>query len=262
MGDRILTDEEWRDALSAADGVLQNFAHEPKTQARTRADLRPDLMAFSQRRQDRSAPKPKKHSPPKERAEQAMSLLLMVLDQGRKNGQSARLAGKTLGIIGFDTAAQEMARRAHFGFELKILVFDPKPVDPKKLAAVNAKQLSGLDQILPLCDFVSIHESIGEMKRHAINSKHLDLMKPSAVLIQASNGDPLDMHSLAHSLWFETIAGAGMMGCSQEILNSPLFDGVDNLVMMPHGEQPAAKAAVLDEFEDLESIIPTHDRVA
>ena len=67
------------------------------------------------------------------------------------------LGGKTVGIVGFGGIGSRVANRLHFGFDMKILVYDPfvKEEDPqlKKVKGV----LVSLNDLLRQSDVVTVH---------------------------------------------------------------------------------------------------------
>ncbi|CAN0164604.1 unnamed protein product, partial [Chrysoparadoxa australica] len=82
-----------------------------------------------------------------------------------------KVSGKTLGIIGYGRIGQQMAKRAHHGFGMKIVVQNRSAVAPEVLAACAATQVDTVDDLLPQCDFVSLHCPGGAANRHLINSR-------------------------------------------------------------------------------------------
>lgn len=183
-------------------------------------------------------------------ADIAMTLLLMVarragegereLREGRWSGWrpthliGTKVSGATLGIIGFGRIGQAMAQRAHFGFGMKILVQNRSPVPAEVLARYNATQVATIEDLLPDCDFVSLHCPGGAANRHLINARRLDLMKPTAFLINTARGEVVDEHALAQSLWFNTIGGAGLDVFEREPFVPDALLDADNLVLLPH----------------------------
>ena len=183
-------------------------------------------------------------------ADIAMTLLLMVarragegereLREGRWTGWrpthliGTKVSGATLGIIGFGRIGQAMAQRAHFGFGMKIIVQNRSPVPAEVLARYNAVQVPTVEDLLPQCDFVSLHCPGGAANRHLINARRLDLMKPTAFLINTARGEVIDEHALAQSLWFGTIAGAGLDVFEREPSVPDALLNADNLVLLPH----------------------------
>ena len=72
-----------------------------------------------------------------------------------------------------------------------------------------------LDQLLKESDFVSIHASMRPETHHLIGERELDLMKPTAILINTSRGPIVDEAALARALAGKRIAAAGS-GCFRE----------------------------------------------
>ncbi|MEO1109668.1 MAG: D-glycerate dehydrogenase [Pseudomonadota bacterium] len=183
-------------------------------------------------------------------ADLAMALLLMVARRAGEGERELRagnwsgwrpthlvgtkVSGKTLGIIGFGRIGQELARRAHHGFGMKILVQNRSAVSAEVLKQFNATQVETVDDLLPQCDFVSLHCPGGSTNRHLINGRRLDLMKPDAFLINTARGEVVDEHALVQSLMFDTISGAALDVFDGEPRISPDLLQCDNLVMLPH----------------------------
>ncbi len=183
-------------------------------------------------------------------ADLAMTLLLMVARRAGEGERELRagnwsgwrpthlvgtkVSGKTLGIIGFGRIGQEMARRAHHGFGMKILVQNRSRIAPDVLKHCNATQVESVDVLLPQCDFVSLHCPGGAANRHLINARRLDLMKPDAFLINTARGEVIDERALIQSLSFDMIGGAALDVFDGEPRINPELVQCDNLVMLPH----------------------------
>ncbi|KUJ85137.1 D-glycerate dehydrogenase [Ruegeria marisrubri] len=216
-------------------------------------------------------------------ADLAMTLLLMVARRAGEGEREIRsgnwtgwrpthligtkVSGKALGIVGFGRIGQEMARRAHHGFGMKILVHNRSRVAPDVLARCNAEQVDSIDELLPQCDFVSLHCPGGPENRHLLNSRRLDLMKPDAFLINTARGEVIDEFALTQSLMFETIGGAALDVFDGEPRISPDLMQCDNLVMLPHLGSATREAReamgfrVLDNLSDFFSGRDPRDRV-
>jgi lactate dehydrogenase-like 2-hydroxyacid dehydrogenase len=183
-------------------------------------------------------------------ADIAMTLLLMAarragegereLREGRWTGWrpthliGTKVSGATLGIIGFGRIGQAMAQRAHFGFGMKILVHSRSPIPVEVLTRYSAVQMPTVEELLPECDFVSLHCPGGKANRHLINGQRLDLMRPGAFLINTARGEVVDEHALAQALWFGTIGGAGLDVFEREPQIPTELLQADNLVLLPH----------------------------
>lgn len=217
-------------------------------------------------------------------ADLAMTLMLMVarragdgereLRAGKWDGWrpthlvGTKVSGKTLGIIGFGRIGQEVARRAHFGFGMGIAVYNRSAVHEDVLAQFNATQVQTIEDLLPQCDFVSLHCPGGASNAKMINSRRLDLMKPDAFLINTARGEVVDEAALAQALMFETIGGAALDVFEREPAVNPMLAECDNLVMLPHLGSATREARqamgfrVLDNLKDFFDGKAPRDRVA
>lgn len=217
-------------------------------------------------------------------ADLAMTLLLMIarragdgereLRAGAWSGWrpthlvGTKVSGKTLGLVGFGRIGQEMARRAHFGFGMDILVYNRSAVDPDVLARFKAIQVPTLNELLPQSDFVSLHCPGGAENTKMIDGTRLDLMKPGAFLINTARGEVVDEAALAQALMFDTIGGAALDVFEREPTVNPMLAQCDNLVMLPHlgsATQESRQAMgfrVLDNLNDFFAGKTPRDRVA
>lgn len=216
-------------------------------------------------------------------ADLAMTLMLMAArragegEREVRNGQwngwrpthlvGTKVSGKTLGIVGFGRIGQAMARRAHHGFGMKIVVHNRSRVAADVLAKYDAVQANDLDDLLPRCDFVSLHCPGGSENRHLINARRLDLMRPDAFLINTARGEVINEHDLVQALSFDTIGGAALdVFDSEPNIARPLLD-CDRLVMLPHLGSATAESReamgfrVLSNLEAFFDGHPPPDRV-
>jgi D-3-phosphoglycerate dehydrogenase len=143
------------------------------------------------------------------------------------------LYGKTVLIIGFGRIGTRMAKRCQ-AMEMNVLVYDPyKPASAIK--AAGCEPVSELEAALPRADFVTVHcpktpETIG-----FINAAKLQLMKPTAYLINTARGGIVDEKALYEALVSRKLAGAGLDVFEQEPppVGQPLH-GLPNVIMAPH----------------------------
>lgn len=183
-------------------------------------------------------------------ADIAMTLLLMSARRGAEGDRLVRagqwtgwcpthmmssdVTGATLGLIGFGRIAQAMARKAHHGFGMKILYFKPSPADQAIVDELQAVRCETLEELLPQCDYVSLHCPGGNDTRHLINQNSLNLMKPTAHLINTARGDVVDSEALIKALQEKRIAGAGLDVYEGEPHIHPGFLTLDNVSLLPH----------------------------
>jgi D-3-phosphoglycerate dehydrogenase len=118
-----------------------------------------------------------------------------------------RVAGRTLGIVGFGRIGQTLARKAG-ALELRLLVHDPT-APAAELAARGADAVS-LDDLAAQSDYVSIHVPLTARTRSLIGPDFLRRMKPEGFLVNAARGGIVDQEALLEALHDGWIAGAGV----------------------------------------------------
>ncbi|MDT3382275.1 D-glycerate dehydrogenase [Labrys neptuniae] len=146
----------------------------------------------------------------------------------------AKVSGKTIGIIGMGRIGKATARRAHFGFDMKVVFYNRSKVDDEAVSAMGARQLANVEDVLAEADFVSLHCPGGAENRHLINAARLRAMKPSAFLINTARGDVVDQQALVDALKSGTIAGAGLDVYDGEPAVPAALLRLENVVLLPH----------------------------
>src|SRR5947207_12313936 len=92
----------------------------------------------------------------------------------RKTCLGAQLAGKTLGVIGLGRIGREVARRAA-GLDMKVVGFDPF-LTPDRAGQLGIEAVAGLDQLLPRCDYLTVHTPLTAETTNLVAAKELALM--------------------------------------------------------------------------------------
>ncbi len=183
-------------------------------------------------------------------ADIAMTLLLMTARRGAEGDRlvrankwsgwcptsmlSSNVTGATLGLIGFGRIGQAMARKAHYGFDMNIIYFNPSAVDEYVIQDLNAKRCNTVEELLQQADFVSLHCPAGANTKHLINAETLKFMKPTAHLINTARGDVVDSQALIDALKSKQIAGAGLDVYENEPNIHEGFLELENVTLLPH----------------------------
>lgn len=218
-----------------------------------------------------------------ETADTAIALLLMAarrLPEGERMvraGQwtgwrptqhlGTKVTGKTLGILGLGRIGRAVAKRAHEGFGMRVLYYDP-PVPIGEARALGAEARGSVEDVLKESDFVSLHAPAMPETRHMINAATLALMPRHAILINTARGDLVDEAALVDALKAGTIAGAGLDVFEQEPKVHPGLLTLDNVVLLPHlGSASTETRVAMGEraLSNLEAFFgghPPRDRVA
>jgi len=183
-------------------------------------------------------------------ADLAMTLLLMV---ARRAGEGERfcrngewkgweplqllgrdVSGKTLGLVGFGRIAQAVARRAHHGFGMQILLHTRSKVEPELLDHFGARQCADLGELLEASDYVSLHCPSTAETRHLMNADALKRLGPSSVLINTARGNIVDETALVQALKSGALGAAGLDVYEREpAIEAGLLD-LENVVLLPH----------------------------
>ncbi len=143
------------------------------------------------------------------------------------------VTGKTLGLVGYGRIAQALARKAHFGLDMNILVWNRSAIATDSLDALNARQLD-LEALLGHCDFVSLHIPGGPATRHLFSEDRLAQVKPGAILINTARGEIIDETALVAALDGGPLAGAGLDVFENEPEIAPALQRRENVVLLPH----------------------------
>ena len=116
--------------------------------------------------------------------------------------------GKTIGIVGYGKIGREVARRA-VGFGCHVIAANRSPIADKGDAA-EIYPLSEIDRMLPLCDVVVIAAGLGPETNRLIDARRLDLMKPTAFVINIGRAGIADEEALFNALKDNRIGGAAL----------------------------------------------------
>jgi D-3-phosphoglycerate dehydrogenase len=134
-----------------------------------------------------------------------------------------RLAGQTLGLVGFGRIGRQVATRAE-AFGMRILFFDP-----------YVKASTGLEALLAASDFVSLHPPLTQETRRLIGEAELRQMKRTAYLVNCARGPVVDTDALVRALDAGIIAGCALDTTDPEPLPDPHpLRGRENVILQPH----------------------------
>jgi D-3-phosphoglycerate dehydrogenase / 2-oxoglutarate reductase len=100
-----------------------------------------------------------------------------------KYSKGKGLKGKTLGLIGVGNIGKEVAKRA-LAFEMNVY-----GKDISRIEGVPIKDFSEMDQLVPLCDVISIHLPSTPQTKGLFNKQMFEFMKDGAYLINTSRQD-------------------------------------------------------------------------
>jgi glyoxylate reductase len=139
---------------------------------------------------------------------------------------------RTLGIFGMGRIGQAMARRGA-GFAMRILYHDAVRM-PEALERELGAEFVTAERLLRESDFVSLHVPLLPETRHMMGEEQFRMMKPTAILVNASRGPVVDEAALADALEKREIAGAGIDVFENEPRVHPKLLTLESAVLAPH----------------------------
>jgi D-3-phosphoglycerate dehydrogenase len=152
-------------------------------------------------------------------------------DRGKFVG--TQLAGKTLGIVGVGRVGREVARRA-VAMDMRVLGLDPF-LTPERAAEIGVEKIASLDELLPRCDFLTVHVPGGEETKGLIGPEQIAKLKKGARVVNCARGGIIDEAALAAALTSGHVAGAAIDVFDPEPppADNPLAK-VANVILTPH----------------------------
>ncbi len=176
----------------------------------------------------------------------ALALLLMharrlriLYEQSRRavwNGASVmpfdRLAGQTVGVLGYGRIGQAFGRKAR-GLGMNVVAHDSY-LSPEAIQAAGARPVSW-DELLKVSDYISLHAPLTEETKHIVSAAALAKMKPNAFLVNTARGGLVDADALIAAVRKKRIAGAALDVFETEPLpaDNPLWD-TEGIFVSPH----------------------------
>ena len=163
---------------------------------------------------------------------------LFRMDQDVRSGKwikpdAVTLRECTLGVIGVGNIGKAVVRRG-IAFGMTVLGYDPVPV-PESFRAETGLKLVSMHELLRSSDFVTLHCDLNPTSYHLIDHPQLDVMRPTAYVINTSRGPVVNERALIEALERGKIAGAALDVFETEPLpaDSPLRR-MNNCLLAPH----------------------------
>jgi phosphoglycerate dehydrogenase-like enzyme len=142
------------------------------------------------------------------------------------------VSGKTLGLLGLGKLGGQMALIGQ-AFSMKVMAWS------QNLDRGNAGKMGvlpvGKQDLFAKSDFVSLHVVLSSRTRNVVGRKELNLMQPSAFLINTARAGLVDQKALVAALKEGRIAGAGIDVYAKEPISpdDPLLT-LENVSLSPH----------------------------
>ncbi len=142
-----------------------------------------------------------------------------------------QMTGKRLGIVGMGRVGQLVARRAR-AFEMEIHYHNRRPLAPEQ--AGHATYHASLEDLLPHCDFLSLHCPATPESRGLMNRARLSLLPPGAILVNTARGAVVDDEALIDAVESGHLAAVGLDVFNNEPDINPKYRELQNGFYLPH----------------------------
>jgi D-3-phosphoglycerate dehydrogenase len=153
----------------------------------------------------------------------------------QKTAQGAfEIRNKVLGIVGYGNIGAQVGTLAE-SVGMRVHYYDVE----RKLPLGNAQAANSLEELLQVADVITLHVPGGSATENLLTRERIALIKPSAILINASRGGVVDIDALHDALVERRVAGAALdvfpiePRNDKEEFNSPLR-GLENVILTPH----------------------------
>lgn len=150
---------------------------------------------------------------------------------GQGDMLGVRVTGKTLGILGMGRIGRAMAQRAR-GFDMTVLYHSRNRLPPDQ--EQGARYFKNFHEMLPHCDFLSLHAPANPITDKIVNAEALAKLKPRAVLVNVSRGGLVDEDALIDALTSGHLFAAGLDVFRSEPDHDMRFARLDNVILSPH----------------------------
>ncbi|XP_068252274.1 probable 2-ketogluconate reductase [Nyctibius grandis] len=165
------------------------------------------------------------------------------------------VTGATLGIIGMGSIGYKIALRAK-AFEMNILYHNRTQRKEHEEQAVGATYCKKIDNLLQQADFVMVVVSLTPQTHKLIGKRELELMKPTATLINISRGAVVDQEALVTALQTGVIRAAALDVTYPEPLpRDHTLLKLKNIIITPHLGIKTDKATYMITEEAVENIL-------
>jgi len=176
----------------------------------------------------------------------ALSRKISAADASMKHGSWDRnrftgteLRGKKLGLIGLGNVGKIVAELAR-GNGMEVVFHDPNVTDgvARELGVARVE----LDELLRTSDYVSPHVPLTEQTKGMIGEKEIELMKPTAFLLNVARGEIVNENALYNAIAAGKIAGAGIDVFTEEPYKGRLRELGGKVILTPHLGASTAEA--------------------
>jgi phosphoglycerate dehydrogenase-like enzyme len=151
-----------------------------------------------------------------------------------QSADHTELVGRVMGIVGMGGIGTNVARRAHFGFDMVVVATDAKPI-PQPHFVSELHDPSWFKEMVPQVDVLVAAAPHTPQTEGMFNEEVFRSMKKTAYFLALSRGKLLNIDALVKALKEGWIAGAGLdvFHPDPPPKGHPIYS-CSNVVMTPH----------------------------
>ncbi|MDR2566674.1 MAG: phosphoglycerate dehydrogenase [Bifidobacteriaceae bacterium] len=176
-----------------------------------------------------------------------------AVEAGKKQFVGFELPGRRLGVIGLGAIGVEVANAAS-SLGMEVMGYDPAiTVERAWRLSSDVERVTDLSQLLQRADVVTVHVPLVDATRSLVGSREIELMRPSAVLVNFARGPIVDQDAVVAALESGRLRG---YVCD---FPTPELNQHENVVTLPHlgastgeAEENSARMAARELREYLE----------
>lgn len=163
-----------------------------------------------------------------------------------------QMTGKRLGIIGMGRVGQVVAKRAK-GFDMEVHYHNRRALSESECS--GAIYHSTIEDLLPHCDFLSLHCPSTPNTQNLLDEARLKLMPEGAIVVNTSRGGIVNDDSLIAALKSGHIYAAGLDVFNGEPVDiHPGYRDLENVFLLPHIGSATAETRDAMGFRALDNL--------
>ncbi|KAJ9136897.1 D-mandelate [Pleurostoma richardsiae] len=161
--------------------------------------------------------------------------------------------GHVLGVIGLGNIGYTIAQKAYRAFGMKIIYYDPFPKSAEQEAAIEARRVPELNDMLAEADCVVLAAPGGGGK--IIDAERLTKMKKGARLVNIARGSLVDTDAVADSMEAGHLFAVGLDVHEDEPNVNPRLVGMRNATLTCHTAGGALETNIGFERLSIENVM-------
>ncbi len=153
-----------------------------------------------------------------------------TVEKGKSQFAGGEIAGKTLGVVGLGAIGRKVAAAA------QALGMEVCGYDPFFSGEADYSVYSDVKEMLPLCDYVTIHVPANDSTKGMFNTELFEIMKDKAVLLNFSRDKLVNEGDLLAAI------EAGKLACYVTDFPNDNMVGREGVILLPHLGASTAEA--------------------